>query len=455
MADMDITRPTRPLLLCAALLASLDAAASCNFDGIDAALDNLIAADGIAGGAVIIGSAKGILHEAYVGSFVDRNNNTVAYDVDAKVPLASATKLLSGIRILQLAGHGFVDLDTPVSHYLPAPAFPWDASAAPLTLRQLFSHTAGYGNDENDVYINNPYGTLYDSVVAIASHPDVAPQNYLPAGSRFAYGGVAMQIGGEVAQMATAAQPSPYGGTESGDWQTDWQHDIGAPLCISSIDWQGIVATRNYRISGGAQSNLRDYARVLAMLLDDGVGNGTRVLGADAVATWKTSQTGNAVPGCSNGCVPIAAIFQTPAGGTYIDTQYSVGSWIEPLPENGGVSAAGKPVVSSIGKFGFAPWVDYASGTFGILMVYDTGNSSETDPNAASVNSHVAMQKIIADATAGVRAQVPAGGTCASMLVYDNLFADGMEATPRAPRCPGLATLPPAGASFPLQLLPR
>ena len=449
---MKTFRHLQRLLLCIGLGASCEASATCAFDGIDAALDNLIASDGIDGGAVIIGSAKGILHEHYTGTFVDRHGNRVSYDANARVPLASATKLLSGVRILQLASHGFVALDAPVAQYLPAPAFNWTNTAAPVTLRQLFSHTAGYGNDEDDIYINNPFGTLYDSVVAIANHPDVARQDYLPAGTKFAYGGVAMQIGGAVAQMATAGKASPYGGVESGDWQADWQHDVGAPMCIGSIDWQGIVATQNYRISGGAQSNLRDYARVLAMLLGDGVGNGTRILGSDAVRLWQTSQSGNAMPGCANGCVPVAAVFQVPGGGSYVDTQYSIGAWIEPLPQYGGISQPGKPVVSSIGKFGFAPWVDHASGTYGILMVYDSADASETDPNAASVASHDALQRIVADATFGVRAQVPASGMCSGMTVYDNLFADGLESVPRAPSCPGTATLsatPPSYSALP------
>jgi len=448
MAPMNTTNRLHKVLLCAALLASLDAGASCNFDGIDAALVDLIASDGIAGGALIIGNAQGILHERYVGTFVDRGGNTVTYDAAARVPLASSTKLLSGVRILQLSDRHFVDLDAPVAQYLPAPTFQWSATAAPVTLRQLFSHTAGYGNDEDDIYINNPFGTLHDSVVAIANHPNVAQQNYLPVPTRFAYGGVAMQIGGEVAQMTTAGKPSPYGGTESGDWQSDWQHDVGAPMCISSIDWQGITTTQNYRISGGAQSNLRDYARVLAMLLSDGVGNGTRILSSDAVRTWRTSQTGNAVAGCANGCIPIAAVFHPPGGGIYVDTQYSVGSWIEPLPEQGGLSLPGQPVVSSIGKFGYTPWVDFASGTYGILMVYDDTSSGETDANTPSVASHLAQQRIVADATYGIRALM-AGGMCTVSTVYDNVFADAFEVSAGAPHCPGTATLLPVAASNP------
>jgi len=432
------------LAVTGALFFATAADASCNFAGADTALDNLIAADGVSGGALIVGSAKGILHEYFTGTYTRNVNNvptTFNYDRNAILPLASATKLLSGVRVLQVAGAGWADLDAPVSQYLPAPTFPWQPSAASITLREMFSHTAGYGNDEDDLFINDPNETLFQSVANIASHPAVAPQNYLPAPTEFAYGGVAMQIGGEVVQMTSQGQTSPLGGVESGDWQADWQHDLGAPLCAATIDWGGLGATQNYRISGGGEASLEDYARVLAMLLSNGVGNGTRLLTPGAVATWKASQTGSAVSGCSDGCVPSAETFTLPGGGTYANTQYSVGAWIEPQAADGGASLSGAPVVSSIGKFGFAPWVDYASGTYGILMIYDTANAGETGSNTASVTSHAAMQRIITDAVAGVRAQVPASGMCPSMTVYDHLFADKFDGAPVV-SCPGTVQLP-------------
>lgn len=95
-----------------------------------------------------------------------------------------------------------------------------------------------------------------------------------------------MQIGGQVAQQQSGV-----------DWQQGWKDNIGSPMCVSTIDWQGLGSTQNYRISGSAQTSIGDYARVLAMLAGGGVGNGRRILSANAIATLNHSQTGNATDG--------------------------------------------------------------------------------------------------------------------------------------------------------------
>ncbi|HSE13272.1 MAG TPA: hypothetical protein VLB69_11615, partial [Rudaea sp.] len=172
---------------------------------------------------------------------------------------------------------------------------------------------------------------------------------------------------------------------------------------ITSIDWQGLGPTANYRISGGAQASLPDYARVLAMLVGGGVGNGRRILGAGAIATLNHDQTNGAAlayaPPTANG-----------------STAYGIGAWIEP-----DVSvSADAPTISSIGKFGYTPWVDFAYGYFGILMVYQPAT---TIPSIGE-RTHVAL----ADISTIVRAQLDA--SCPLVETYDEIFRDGADGLP-------------------------
>jgi CubicO group peptidase (beta-lactamase class C family) len=66
--------------------------------------------------------------------------------VDSIYPIASATKMLTGLMLLQLVERGQVHLSDPVEKYVPeikqvANPFPW---SAPITLMQLATMTAGF-----------------------------------------------------------------------------------------------------------------------------------------------------------------------------------------------------------------------------------------------------------------------------------------------------------------------
>jgi CubicO group peptidase (beta-lactamase class C family) len=363
-------------LLPAGIFATLTAAhaGTCDFSGATARTQQLLQAANLTDAGVIIGTSRGVLLKQYFG----------AYDDTTKVPVASASKLLSGVRIMQLVDRGAIDLDAPVSTYLSE----FTATKGTMTMREMFSHTAGYG-DDLDSPVLAAKTTLAADVAYIAC---CVAQPYPPPGAYFAYGGISMQVGGEVAEVQGAE-----------DWQAGWTAHVGTPLGITSIDWQGLGATSNYRISGGAQATLPDYSRVLAMLVGGGVGNGRRILSANAIATLNHDQTNGAAlayaPPTANG-----------------STAYGVGAWIEP-----DVSvSADAPTISSIGKFGYTPWVDFAYGYFGILMIDD---EATTVPSIGE-RTHVAL----ADISTIVRAQIDA--SCPLVEAYDEIFRDGSEGLP-------------------------
>ena len=365
----------RTFLLAGCLAATVSAnAASCDFSAVATRTQQLLQAANVNDAGMVIGSARGVLFKQYFG----------AYDDTTKVPVASATKLLSGVRIMQLVDRGVIDLDTPVSTYLAE----FSGIKGTMTMRQMFSHTAGYG-DDLDSPVLAAKTTLASDVAYIACCVD---QPYPPPGAYFAYGGISMQVGGEVAEV--------QGGE---DWQAGWIAHIGAPLGITSIDWQGLGTTANYRISGGAQATLPDYARVLAMLAGGGVGNGRRILSANAIATLNHDQTNGAslayAPPSANG-----------------STAYGIGAWIEP-----DVSvSADAPTISSIGKYGYTPWVDFAYGYFGILMIDDEATTIPT----IGESTHVAL----GDISTIVRAQIDA--SCPLVETYDEIFRDEEAPSP-------------------------
>lgn len=64
--------------------------------------------------------------------------------------IASNTKAFTGLAILELAKQGKVDLDAPVSHYLPWLHFNYDGHKQDVTIKQLLSQTSGIKDDLSD-----------------------------------------------------------------------------------------------------------------------------------------------------------------------------------------------------------------------------------------------------------------------------------------------------------------
>ncbi|RMH25151.1 MAG: class A beta-lactamase-related serine hydrolase [Planctomycetota bacterium] len=281
----------------------------------------------LAGAALLIGDREGVLHESYYGS----------YRPSTVVPVASASKLLSGVAILTLADDGLLDLDAPVERYLPE-EFASDAVGlkSTMTVRQMFAHISGLPGDETSGVLSDTTITLAEAAAEIAC---CVPLEDVP-GASFAYGGLSMQVGGRVAEVVSGR-----------DWESFFVSAVGGPLGLDSIDYQGLGPTTNPRIAGGAQSNLRDYGRVMAMLLGGGEVDGVRVLGEQTVAEMMMDRTA----GLPRRSPP-------PPGGE--DYGYGFGGWVSRVDADGTTVGFTSP-----GAFGFTPWVDLERGIYGVIMI--------------------------------------------------------------------------------------
>ncbi|HSX62943.1 MAG TPA: serine hydrolase domain-containing protein [Tahibacter sp.] len=353
------------------LLGTTTVRADCDFSPLDTAMQELLQTTGLSGGAVLVGRRDGVLHEQYFGD----------YTADTVVAIASATKLLSATRIAQLSARGTLALDAPVSSVLPQ----FTGTKGQMTLRQMFSHTAGYGDDEDSPVLRTNQPSLAAAVDTVACC--VAMPNGWTPGAQFAYGGISMHVGGRMAEVATGQ-----------DWQQGWNAAIGVPLGITTIDWQGLGATSNYRISGGARSNLRDYGRLLQMLVNDGVGNGRRVLDIAALPPLFADNVGG---------LPIA--YAPPSAPPPGQLRYALGNWIESLPDANGLATH-----SSLGAFGFFPWIDRPRGLYGVFMIRGGANINAT--------ARPVYLQMLGEARALVD-----GGACVTVEISDAILRDGFD----------------------------
>ncbi len=259
------------------------------------------------------------------------------YGADKVVPIASASKWLSGALIMTLIDEGELSLDDSVSKYLPE--FGTDKSN--ITVRHLFAHTSGFPPEVR--CRNDKQTTLEACATEIARlRLRVTP------GDQFYYGGVSMHIGGRVAEIVSGKS-----------WNELFAEKIAAPLGMTQTDFLAYGPTSNPRPAGDARSSADDYGRFLQMILQRGNFNDKQILSAASVVEMHKDQTGGA---------RIAyTIYENKSA---LDpnlplARYGIGVWREKVDE----TSKQLREASSHGALGFSPWVDVERNLAGVLSV--------------------------------------------------------------------------------------
>lgn len=244
------------------------------------------------------------------------------------VPIASATKTLSGAVLMSLVDDGIVFLDDPVAQYLPE----WNiGEKAHVTLRMCFAHTAGISGHGSVIGDNTI--TLRQAAQLIA----LSPLESTP-GTTFSYAGGSMHVAGAVCEVASGQS-----------WAQLFAQRIAQPLGMTATDFNAFGPTNNPRVAGGARSSLRDFAALMEMLRANGMFGGVQVLSPQAVDTMLSDQTAGTV------------IASTPHP---YQAPYGIGIWLDGQDSQGGTRFA-----SGVGAFGFAGWIDRAHDISGVFLV--------------------------------------------------------------------------------------
>lgn len=138
---------------------------------LDAYLEQAIATTHIPGLVALVVNKDGIVYEKAFGLMDTAGNKPMT--TDAIFRMASMTKPVTSVAIMMLVEEGRIDLDAPVSTYLPALAAPqvytsYDLddgtfTAEPamneMTTRQLLTHTSGLGYTFTSAILNKAMGT--------------------------------------------------------------------------------------------------------------------------------------------------------------------------------------------------------------------------------------------------------------------------------------------------------
>jgi CubicO group peptidase (beta-lactamase class C family) len=304
------------------------------FAATDAAMSQRIRQAGLSGGYLLIATPDQVLYEKAYGG------------VGRQTPLAvaSTSKWLTSALALSYVDAGSLTLDEPISRWLPE----FNGAKAGITLRQLLNHTSGI---KQQSCIFDTSGVLANCVKQLAAGPlELAP------GTQFAYGNGSYHV---VARLAEVA-----GGK---DFATLFAERIGGPLGMTRSVWSG-GATRNPSPAAGVRTTVEDESRFLRMLLGGGVFEGRRVLSEASVVELQRNQ----VAGYKTSHDYAVGITRIPT--------YSLGAWRD-VADDGDRTV----VISGNGATGFYPWVDHATGTYGIVGVEDQRGAEVAVPASKKV----------------------------------------------------------------------
>ena len=353
-----------------------------NDDEIRALLDRAVEEGKLPVSVALVASSEDILF-AHASGFRDADRRQPMMS-DSIFAIASMTKLITTIAVLQLAESEQVDLDSGLDRYLPETAKPKilrgfdqgdnpiliDASRAP-TIRELMTHTSGYvysiwnetALSAQAKGVTSPLGGGKESIVAPL---------YFEPGSKWEYGVGIDWLGVLVEEVSgkrlmdffleNIFMPLQMEDTffelppEKMDRSVMMSARVKGRLVKSEL-YQPVAAEKGsmtfYGGGGGLYSTVSDYARVMRALLGGGSLDGQRVLSEGMVDQMFQNQIGSI--DVSGGSAQIKTLSNDFDMGFGSSAKWGLGFLLSPEgTENGRASGSG----SWGGLFNSYFWID-------------------------------------------------------------------------------------------------
>lgn len=296
---------------------------------------------------------------------------------DSLFAIASMTKPIAAAALMILVDEGKVQLDDPVSKYIPAfkDAKLKDGTVPKreITVRDVLRHTSGLGGEQQNM------GTLEETANKLAARGlDFQP------GERWQYS-PGLNVAGRVVEVASG-QPfdtfieerifQPLGMRDTTFNPNDKQRERLVRLYKPGADKQSLELTTHWindlsshrepNPSGGLFSTAEDMSKFYQMCLDGGTtANGKRIVSEKALKEMTTLQTGDLKTGFTegNGWGLGFCLVREPQG---VSQSLSAGSY------------------GHGGAFGTQGWIDPQKKMIFVLMIQRTGfgNSDGADIRA-------------------------------------------------------------------------
>ncbi|MEM7032213.1 MAG: serine hydrolase domain-containing protein [Chloroflexota bacterium] len=146
------------------------------------------------------GTAVGILHNGdrkMAGFGVTNVQHPLVVTDDTLFQIGSITKTFTGTAMMRLVESGQVDLDVPITTYIPDFAVQDETAAMEATIRHLFTHLSGWVGD----YFDDTSGgddALVKYVTNMAELPQLAP-----LGKVWSYNNAGFSVAGRIIEVIT------------------------------------------------------------------------------------------------------------------------------------------------------------------------------------------------------------------------------------------------------------
>ena len=348
-------------------------------DRIRRALETTLAAGNIPGAVAVVGNSAGAIAEVAVGT---RGPGGPPITQDDLFQIASMTKAIASVAAMQLVEQGRLQLDDDIGVLLPALANPQvlegfgddgkpvtRPAAGPITLRQLLTHTSGFGYEFMSAELtqwrqHNPAapGTLASLDLPLLADP----------GTAWIYG-ISTDWAGLAVEAASGMRLGEWlarhvtGPLRMGD--TTFAFDAAVKsrltplharmpdgsLAAFPVHFGGGENAEYHGAGGGLVGTARDYLQFCRMILGRGKLNGARVLKPATIADMAANQVTMPAGRMTTNVPGLSADFDL---FPMMDCGWGLGFLINPQPGPDG-RAAGSLAWAGIANSYY--WIDPAS----------------------------------------------------------------------------------------------
>jgi CubicO group peptidase (beta-lactamase class C family) len=298
-------------LLCLCLLAVLIPgwASSLGSDDdikkIDAQVDSYFKKSSTVGGSLVIARNGKIVYQRNFG-FQNKNQKTPVTE-DTYFRIASITKMVSAIGIMQLTEQGILDLDQDISKYFGYEIINPNHPKIPITLRQCMSHTTSLSQNGGYSFESR---TIHDLLAKEVRHFSNFTED--KPGDHYSYSNFGAGLMGSIMEAVTGVSINQYM-TEHvfKPLQIDAAYNaafLSQPEDIASLYQNGNMyksaskylsepnediadPEHHYRTTvGNIFMRSKDLAKIASILCGDGSLDGVRLLNKESVEMMRTDQ---------------------------------------------------------------------------------------------------------------------------------------------------------------------